>query len=313
MHLYDLLDDWPPSSRDPLLAATAGVLALASVGLPLAGLDVVAYDVAVGGLIAILALGWIVAGSALRPMMPSSPEAAVRHRGLIAERWRERAHPAVRLPEVDPSFSLLAWTSAIRRALAAELDGVVGPVSVIGTKGAEVTARALHRPGRRGVGWVEARLVRDDDTDGAEPRRGEVRFRCLDHRPSGEPVGAVEVDFGWPAARRALFARDEALGVEGFDVLFAQINDELDRLADADGAERRASPYLTAEGALALGFWADGPGLPARGDHAAWLCVEEDAWHERIEVQCGARVLGLCREVGDRGAPWRLWRLRRGA
>ena len=66
------------------------------------------------------------------------------------------------------------------------------------------------------------------------------------------------------------------------------------------------TPYCTPEGLDAVRWWRAGAGLPgtAQGEGAeqVWLEVEEDGWYERIEVQCGARVLGLLRPSGDPSA-----------
>ena len=206
----------------------------------------------------------------------------------------------------------MAWVTSIRTVLESRLEGAVGPIDVVSaheeprgtTSERSVVVRAVVRTNAEDVGWIEAGLSRDGST-----------FTYRHHLPIAEPIPSVNVDPGWPTARRALFARDEALDVDGFEVLFEQIDAELDRLADADEATRYASPYLTPEGVRSLAFWADGPGLPLTGRgrrDAAWLAIEEDATHERIEVQCGLRVFGLCRIVGRPDAPWRLWRLRRG-
>ncbi|MEO0604360.1 MAG: hypothetical protein AAF211_23190 [Myxococcota bacterium] len=303
MNVYALLEGWPRASRTGLLVATGGGLAVATVTLPFLGLAPLAYDGAILVVVAGLAGMWGITYRGMEgglPMATPSDDRAVRHRGLIAGRWLEQTSSAVGLPEIDPTFSLIGWSTAIREGLADRMDGKLGPVHVAGVEGSEVTARALVWANQT-LDWVEARFRRTGD-----------RLTPLAHRTVAPPIPLVEIDPAWPAARRALISRDEALDVEAFEVLFDQINAELDGLVDADATTRAASPYLTEEGARSLAFWADGPGLPPAGSGAAWLTIEEDAWHERIEVQCGLRVLGLCRTAGASDAPWRLWRLRRG-
>ncbi|MEM6925990.1 MAG: hypothetical protein AAF602_03590 [Myxococcota bacterium] len=302
MNVYALLDGWPRASRTGLLAATGGGLGLATVVLPFLRLAPLAYDVAILVVVAGLVGMWGLAYRGIEGALPrsaSGDDRAVRHRGLMAGRWLEHTASAVRLPEVDPTFSLLDWSRAIHEGLSDRVDGTLGPVNVAGIEGSEVTVRALVWA--RALTWVEARFTRDGD-----------RLTPIDHRTVAAPIPLVDIDPAWPAARRALISRDEALDVESFEVLFDQMNAELDQLVDADATTRAASPYLTDDGARSLGFWADGPGLPPAGSSAAWLTIEEDAWHERIEVQCGLRVLGLCRTAGEPDAPWQLWRLRRG-
>lgn len=301
MHLYALLDAWPRDVRAVLLGATGSLLAVATLSLPLLRLPPIAGDTAAWLVVLGVAGTWILAYLRVRPQLPRpAPDLASRHRGILAGRWLDRAPTAVRLPEVDASFSLVAETARVRDRLAGAVRGTVGPVALVGMVGDRLMARSLVYDGR--PRWIEATF-----------RRVGEELELLGHEYVATPASVVEIDSGWPAARRALLARDEALDVVSFDVLCAQINAEIDALVDADVPTRAASPYLTPDGARSVAFWAEGPGLPPGGHEVVWLSVEEDAWHERVEVQCGLRVLGLCRRAGSADAPWQLWRLRRGA
>lgn len=298
MHLYTLLDRWPASSRTVLLAMTGSALAIATVGLPFVPLSGLAYDAAVVALLIALLAAWAAVGFGFGVEAPPDVvEASVRHRALIAGQWQERRPDLASLPEVDPAFSLITWTDAIHEALSASVEGTLGPLTVEQVDGRDVSV------------WVAQQV--DGELQGvrATLRRADERFTYVDHELLPYPQAPTVHDPDWPAARRALFARAEALDPHGFETLFEAINAEIDRVAANEETSAEDATYLSPQGLRCVTFWARGAGLPPAGD-IAWLSVEEDAWHERIEVRCGARVLGLCRRAGQPDAPWRLWRLR---
>ncbi|MEN0061867.1 MAG: hypothetical protein AAGA48_06920 [Myxococcota bacterium] len=300
MHLYDRLDAWPAALRNALIGVTGGLLIGMTLGFPFLRWSDLTYDLSIFGVVGLnLGLWWVIGAVVASPKTRSGlDDATVRHRGLMAGAWLREAK-STRMSEIDATFSLVAWSERIGRALEEHLAASVGPIHIRQVDDTQLTAHALIHD-KEQTEWVEATLTHDA-----------ADFVCLRTVPIA--ASTIEIDPDWPAARRALLARAEALDADGFDVLFVQVNAEIDRLAAADATSRSSSPYLTPAGARALGFWAEGPGVPPGGPDAAWLLVEEDAWHERIEVQCGLRVLGLCRAAGQADAPWQLWRLRRGA
>ena len=319
------LNDVAPGPRWALIGATAWALALGTVYEA----GTAAAMALMVGLVAVWTGVWAFvarpAAAARQERLARQEAHQARDRGILAERVmagaREGTHSGSlsSLAAMDPAFSLPLFLARVGRMVAAQVGShevLVGPavverVEVLGSRVQVTLAVPIAAP--QGSGARRVVVSRPTSARTPPPASSEVSWSLGEVAPlDAMPEVAIPVSGSLAAARRALLARAEAFDLEGFEVLIAQLQE----LLGASGATPAGlTPYCTPEGLDAVRWWRAGAGLPgtAQGEGAEqlWLEVEEDGWYERIEVQCGARVLGLLRPSGDPSAPWQLWRVRR--
>lgn len=290
------LDAVPPSVRATLIAASVFLLGSATVGLGRLDVGADVQDLLAATIVAMTAAAWCAVwwrfGSAGSGSALAFGEQQERRDGAVAT-WRpDTLHPLDVLA-ADPRFSFPVWAGAIR-ALAGPGPYACPRLIDAVPEGAHIRTRvAVREPGRLRILTV---LVPARVGTGAPSL---IDDTVVADTPDPPPT----VDPGWPAARRALIARDGAFDVAGFEAQAREISVALDAGDDA------ARPYLTDDGALDLAYWRI-VGLPDGGEDVEWLEIEQDGVYDRVELRVGGRVLSLRRPAARTEAPWELWRLR---
>jgi hypothetical protein len=294
------LGDIDPAVSRPLLVATVGVLALATLALGNLSWNPWFVDVVVVALAMGLAAAW---NQARRYTVPLPAPAHERLRAV-----RLAAHPPTRGPDhgvawndrlaaLDPSFSVPVLHRALRLLAG---DGAWGSPIVESARfpEGEVVLTALL-PGRP----ESVRLVvcRPLGVPLSRPGSVEHGWKLAIREPvPGVPIPEPPpVDPGLAAARRALMSRDPSFDVDDFASYLRELR------AEVGGGD--VADHVDPQGQLHLAFYGT-PGPAADGAAIRWLEVELDGWFERIEVVHDGWWTSLLRPAGQADAAWKVWR-----
>ena len=252
-------------------------------------------------LAALVGLAWGWGGwQALRTPTPASPHPP-RDRGMLAREAME----ALRTPDADISFSLPGFLARAKELIGLRLgeEPLIGPARVTHTQhqGPALTClsrctstRGCRRPDcsrdpmapGRSITWRRSREVAPTPS---APTWSPIPM-C---RPTSAACSHATRRLAWlgsrPSSRRCTRHSTQP-GATTIDL----------------------APYCTPTGLTELRWWRAW-GLPNAEGELQWLEVQQDGQYERMEVQRGARVLGLLRAAGHPEAPWQVWRLRSAA